>query len=132
MGRERIAVSRIIRELKWTNVQRKHLIDRVAKTVDHMRQLDRQMHTLEEKYGSTRSEELKKQYRRQQKNCKEDLEKLEADSGLSYGDLRKTQRKIIESDMAAEQAKEVPAGNVELMKKHLQEFTAAWGAEEKK
>ena len=43
LGREQVHISRIIRDLKFTNLERKRLIDRVNKTVDTMRSLERQM-----------------------------------------------------------------------------------------
>ena len=48
---------------------------------------------------------MKKEYRRQQKNCKTDLEKIEADAGVSIVELKRTQREMIQGDMDAEQAK---------------------------
>src|ERR1700712_1157098 len=50
MGRERVQVSRIVRELKYTNAERKRLLDKVNKTVDSMRTLERQIKSLEQKH----------------------------------------------------------------------------------
>ncbi len=70
-----------MRELKYTNAERKRLLDKVNKTVDAMRTLERQIKSLEQKHDASKSEELRKEYRRQQKNCRTDLERLETEIG---------------------------------------------------
>ncbi|MGC2614613.1 MAG: RNA polymerase sigma factor region1.1 domain-containing protein, partial [Terracidiphilus sp.] len=70
IAREKVFVSRIVRELKYTGLERKRLLDKVNKTVDTMRTLERQIRSLDQKYEASKSDELKKEYRRQQKNCK--------------------------------------------------------------
>ncbi len=82
VGREKVFISRIVRELKYTPMERKRLLDKVNKTVDTMRTLERQIRSLEQKFEASKSEELKKEYRRQQKNCRTDLEKIEGDAGV--------------------------------------------------
>src|SRR6202521_3975220 len=60
LGREIVRISLIIRNLGLTNFERDRLIDRVNKTVDIMRSLDRRVSNVESKIESTRSEKLKK------------------------------------------------------------------------
>ncbi len=67
LGREIVRISLIIRNLGLTNFERKQLIDRVNKIMDVMRSLDRQVSSLEEKIESTHEEELKKDYRKTQR-----------------------------------------------------------------
>jgi RNA polymerase primary sigma factor len=55
MNRERVEVSRIVRELKYTNAERKRLLDKVNKTVDAMRMLERQIKSLEQKHDQSKS-----------------------------------------------------------------------------
>jgi RNA polymerase primary sigma factor len=105
LGREIVLISLIIRNLGLTNFERKRLIDRVNKTVEIMRSLDRQVSNLEKKTESTHSEELKKDYRKTQQQHRAELERLEGDSDVSYQELRRTQREIIQGEMDAEQAK---------------------------
>ena len=105
LGREIVRISLIIRNLGFTNFERKRLIDRVNRTVDIMRSLDRQVSNLEKKIESTRSEELKKDYRKTQRRHRADLERLESDAGVSFQELHRTQREIIQGEMDAEQAK---------------------------
>ena len=105
LGREIVRISLIIRNLGLTNFERKRLIDRVNRTVDIMRSLDRQVSNLEKKIESTRSEELKKDYRKTQRQHRADLERLESDAGVSFQELHRTQREIIQGEMDAEQAK---------------------------
>ena len=124
LGREKVMVSRIIRELRYTNSQRKKLIDRVGHISEQMRSLDRQFHNLEKKVDSTRSEELKKEYRRQQRNCKADLEKMEQEAGLSYVELKRTQREITQGDIDAEYAKrELIEANLRLVVSIAKKYT---------
>ena len=105
LGREIVRISLIVRNLGLSNCERKRLIDRVNRTVDIMRSLDCQVSNLGKKIESTRSEELKKDYRKTQRQCRGDLERLESDAGVSFQQLQRTQREIIQSEMDAEQAK---------------------------
>ncbi len=105
LGREMVQISLIIRKLALNHAERKRLIERVNKTIEVMRALDREVVNLEAKISGTRSEELKKNYRAAQKQHRVEIKRLEDEAGMTFPDLQRTQRKMIQGDMNAEQAK---------------------------
>jgi RNA polymerase primary sigma factor len=105
LGREMVRISLIIRNLGLNHAERKRLIERVNKTIELMRVLDRELVSLEAKITATRSEELKKNYRAAQRQHRVEIKRLEDEAGMTFPDLQRTQRRMIQGDMNAEQAK---------------------------
>ena len=116
IARKKVAVSRIIREFKYTPTERKRLMERVTAIAETMRSLDRQLHSLEKKLEGTRDETLRSRYKKQLRNCLDDLKKLEYEAGVGVQELRRTHREVIKGNMEAEIAKrELVEANLRLV-----------------
>jgi RNA polymerase primary sigma factor len=116
LGREIVRMSLIIRNLGLTNRERKRLIDRVNTTIDIMRSLELQVSNLEKRVENTNSEELKKRYRKTQRQHRADMESLESDAEVKFPELERTQLKINEGERGTEQAKrELVEANLRLV-----------------
>ena len=105
LAREVVRISLIIRTLGFTPAEYKRLIERVTRTADAMRSLERQLALMEKKVTKSSSEAVKKNHLAMQRQHRAEIKKLESDAGMSFAELRNAQRAIIQGQMNADAAK---------------------------
>ena len=105
LGRQIIQISLIIRSLRLTPSERKRLAEQVDQTTNLMRSLKYRIDNLEEQIAATRSDDLKKKYRSMHRELRSEMKGLESDAGMTFAELQRTQREIIQGEMDTEQAK---------------------------
>jgi RNA polymerase primary sigma factor len=116
LGRSKVAISRIIRGFRYTQPERKRLIEKVTSAAESMRSLDRQIQALTKKHDSTRAQTVRAEYKRQQRACTAELRNLEGQAGTTLEELRRTQREITQGNVDAEYAKrELVEANLRLV-----------------
>jgi RNA polymerase primary sigma factor len=105
LAREIVRISLIVRTLGLAPAEHKRLIERVTRTADAMRSLERQLVQMEKKVTKTSSEAVKKNYLAMQRQHRTEIKKLESDAGMTFAELRNVQRAIVQGQMNADAAK---------------------------
>ena len=116
LAREIVKISRIIRSLGLAKSEISCLIERVNKTADSMRSLERQLGRVNGKVESAHDEDEKTEYQRQVRRLRRSLMELEVESGASYQELNRSQREIHQGEVTVQQAKhELVEANLRLV-----------------
>ena len=116
LARETVRISHVIRDLGLARSEHNRLIEELKKTFDTMRLLDRRLSALEKKIATTNSEELRTRYRAVGREHRVELRQLETAAGMTFTEVRDTQRWVIQGQMTTEQAKhEMIAANLRLV-----------------
>ena len=73
-------------------------MERVNKTLENMRLVDRQLCALEKKIASTDSDALKKNYRAARREFRTRMNKLQSDACMTAPELGRAQREIVQGE----------------------------------
>ena len=116
LARVLIQISRKIRSIEFTHLERKHLIDHIDRVVDSLRPLERDIGRIERKLQAAGKEDQTKELRRQMRHLKTKIAHIEEEAGASALELRRTLQVIRRGEQEAEAAKrEMVEANLRLV-----------------
>ena len=105
LARVLIQISRKIRSIEFTHMERKHLIEHIDRVVDSLRPLERDIGRIERKLQAAGKEDQTKELRRQMRLLKTKIAYIEEEAGASALELRRTLQVIRRGEQEAEAAK---------------------------